>query len=100
MATGDDSSSSGLNLEGVDDVEDFVWVRWMIRSSQSKIMMGPAGLGHKVPTKLVQVKGNILESGRLVWVRTDSGLSGLDQTGYGSNRSTSKSGNFGSGKQV
>ncbi|KAJ0580367.1 putative transcription factor C2H2 family [Helianthus annuus] len=25
MATGDDSSSSGLNLEGVDDVEDFVW---------------------------------------------------------------------------
>ncbi|KAJ0449046.1 hypothetical protein HanRHA438_Chr17g0833731 [Helianthus annuus] len=47
------------------------------RSSQSKIMMGPAGLGHKVPTKLVQVKGNILESGRLVWVRTDSGLSGF-----------------------
>ncbi|XP_035830642.1 uncharacterized protein LOC118479887 isoform X2 [Helianthus annuus] len=30
-------------------------VRWMIRrSSQSKIMMGPTGLGHKVPTKLVQ----------------------------------------------
>ncbi|KAJ0809329.1 hypothetical protein HanPI659440_Chr01g0013551 [Helianthus annuus] len=53
-------------------------VRWMIRrSSQSKIMMGPTGLGHKVSTKLVQVKGNILESGRLVWVRTDSGLSGF-----------------------
>ncbi|KAF5798222.1 hypothetical protein HanRHA438_Chr07g0300801 [Helianthus annuus] len=53
-------------------------VRWMIRrSSQSKIMMGPTGLGHKVPTKLVQVKGNILESGRLVCVRTDSVLSGF-----------------------
>ncbi|MFS7967490.1 hypothetical protein Hanom_Chr09g00786341 [Helianthus anomalus] len=49
------------------DLFEFLRVRWMIqRSLQSKIMMGPTGLGHKVPTKLVQVKGNILESGRLV----------------------------------
>ncbi|MFS8025500.1 hypothetical protein Hanom_Chr16g01475771 [Helianthus anomalus] len=52
------------------DLFEFLQFRRMIRrSSQSKIMMGPTGLGHKVPTKLVQVKRNILESGRLVWVR-------------------------------
>ncbi|KAJ0794621.1 putative microtubule-associated protein, MAP65/Ase1/PRC1 [Helianthus annuus] len=37
MATRDDSSSSsGLNLEGVDDVEDFVWINVDKKASSLK----------------------------------------------------------------
>ncbi|KAM0050734.1 hypothetical protein Hdeb2414_s0007g00227261 [Helianthus debilis subsp. tardiflorus] len=55
MATGDDSSSSGLNLEGVDDVEDFVWCTFTCLSEPMESFLSLSSTVRSVSTTSLYV---------------------------------------------